>query len=142
MGEMNIADILSTISMISFIGAAVFFILALIFFVKFRIPSVISDLSGRTARKSIEMMRKNNEKTGSKSYKTSDTNKGRGKLTETMSNLNKNAVGENRQAETGILIEEDSTELLADPNETVLLQNPNILVEIETILLIHTDEVI
>lgn len=37
--------------------------------VLFKIPIVIGDLSGRTAKKSIERMRLNNEKTGNKSYK-------------------------------------------------------------------------
>ena len=48
------------------------------------IPNVIGDLSGRNARKSIERMRKSNENTGRKSYRSSAVNAARSKLTEAM----------------------------------------------------------
>ena len=51
-----------------FLGAAaagaVFGILALILFFGFRIPSIINDLTGRTARKAIENIRRQNEQNG------------------------------------------------------------------------------
>lgn len=51
------ADIMSNISAAAFIAAGLFFILAVFLWFKFRILSIINDLSGRTARKSIEQMR-------------------------------------------------------------------------------------
>lgn len=78
------AGILQMVSLVSFIASGVLFILAIVLFVVFKIPSVIGDLSGRTARKSIEQMRQHNERTGDKSYSPSKVNAERGKLTETM----------------------------------------------------------
>ena len=62
------------VSVIFFIAAGVFAVLAIALWFLFKIPIVIGDLSGRTAKKSIERMRLNNEKTGNKSYKTSKSN--------------------------------------------------------------------
>lgn len=64
---MNTAEILSLISWIALVIAAVSLILAVFFWFRFKIPSVIGDLSGRTARKSIAKMREDNERTGKKS---------------------------------------------------------------------------
>ena len=144
------ADILSIVSLVSFILSGVAFVLAILFFILFRIPSVIGDLSGRTARKSIAKMRLANEKTGVKSYKESKTNVERGKLTGTMPDsgkLNKkNSAPANGQPETGLLadnkaegleseatgvldeetgmIESETTGLLVDENATAPLDTP------------------
>ena len=53
------AETLSLISIVSFIAAAVCLVVTVILFFWFQIPSVIGDLSGRTARKSILQNRKN-----------------------------------------------------------------------------------
>ncbi len=165
------AEILSIISLISFCAAGVSMLLAVIFFIKFKIPSVIGDLSGRNARKSIEELRETNLKSGNRSYKPSRINLERGKLTETMqgqkkAELSKGAEDEGRP-ETGLLEEnpavpvyseetvpltdELSTDVLADDNETVLLETPDSTgqrsggVEIsimEEIMYVHTDEAI
>lgn len=79
------AETLSTISLIAYIISAVFFVLAIVLFIVFKIPAVIGDLSGKNARKSIERIRLNNVRTGDKSYRSSKTNIERGKLTETIS---------------------------------------------------------
>ena len=50
------AQIYRIVSIAAFSLAGVSLVLAVIFWVKFRIWKVISDLSGRTARKSIEQM--------------------------------------------------------------------------------------
>lgn len=144
------ADILSIVSLVSFILSGVAFVLAILFFILFRIPSVIGDLSGRTARKSIAKMRVANEKTGVKSYKESKTNVERGKLTGTMPDsgkLNtKNSAPVNGQPETGLLadnkaegleseatgvldeetgmLESETTGLLVDENATAPLDTP------------------
>ena len=102
------AQTLQTLSIISFAVAGVCLVLAVFFWFFFKIPTVIGDLSGRTARKSIAKMRAANEKTGVKSYKESKTNAERGKLTGSMPDSarlkNKNAVPPvNGQPETGLL---------------------------------------
>lgn len=83
-----------------FIGAAILaailFIISVILFFVLKIPSVIGDLSGATARKAIEDIRNQNESTGEKIYKSSTVNKQRGKLTDKISpsgNLVKNPSG-------------------------------------------------
>ena len=100
---------IETLSTISFAVAGVCLILAVFFWFFFKIPSVIGDLSGRTARKSIAKMRAANEKTGAKSYKESKTNAERGKLTGTMPDSGKlkkkKEVPDDGKPETGLLAE-------------------------------------
>lgn len=55
------AETLYIISRVSFIASAVFAVISAALFFIFAIPSVIGDLSGANARKSIERMRKSNE---------------------------------------------------------------------------------
>lgn len=81
---MSTAEILSLVSLISFILAGVCLVVALFLWFFFKIPGVIGDLSGRTARKSIEKMRQANASTGNKSYRSSAANVARGKLTDTI----------------------------------------------------------
>ena len=130
------AEILSSVSIISFVIAAICFVLAVVVWFVFDIPTVIGDLSGRTARKSIAKMRENNEKVGKKSYRTSATNVERGKLTDTMPDsdkLNRNKrkkKAEEVNLETGILAdnkeevyEEQQTALLTATETTCLLSD-------------------
>lgn len=56
-------------------------ITGILFFV-LKIPSVIGDLSGITARKAIDEIRKQNEKSGNKLHKSSAVNLERGKVTD------------------------------------------------------------
>ena len=63
------AETLSTLSIISFVLAAVALAVAIVLWFFFDIPTVIGDLTGRTARKSIAKMRAENEKSGVKKYK-------------------------------------------------------------------------
>ena len=76
------AEILQILSIISFAIAGVLFLLAILFWFVFGIPTVIGDLSGRTARKSIAKMRALNEKSGAKSHRVSAGNAQRPKLTQ------------------------------------------------------------
>ena len=160
------ADILHTLSIVSFVLAVLFVALAVVLWFVFKIPNVIGDLSGRNAKKSIARMRQNNERTGDKSYKTSEKNLARGKLTGTMEGtgkstnpsnieetglLNENlAKGYDEQA-TGLLLD-DATGLLDEFGETVALEEkinvvnraPSSIVirMIEEVMLIHAEEVI
>ncbi len=89
---MSTAEILSLVSLISYIIAGICLVLAVFFWFAFKIPSVIGDLSGRTARKSIARMRASNEKAGGQGYKPSAANASRGKLTDTMQHSKKLAT--------------------------------------------------
>lgn len=164
------ADMLSIFSVVFFIIAAVCFALAVFFWIVFRIPKVIGDLSGRTARKSIAEMRANNEASGNKSFRPSAANVNRGKLTDAIPDSDKLKGQEtdplNNQAETGVLaenkvsgrsegqisaLEDNATELLFDSDDTALLEQTTIptrkpagkkITMIDDVILVHTDEVI
>lgn len=56
------SEIYRIISMVAFGISAVCLILSVFFWIKFNIPKIIGDLSGRNARKSIEEMREKNSK--------------------------------------------------------------------------------
>lgn len=112
---MSTAEILSLVSLISYILAGICLVLAAFFWFFFKIPAVIGDLSGRTAKHSIERMRQANARSGNKSYRASATNAARGKLTDTMQHSSKlkkgnapeqpSAKGETGRPETGLLSE-------------------------------------
>lgn len=73
-----------TYQMISFIGfilAAVFCVTAVVIWFRFGIGRIIGDLSGRTAKKSIEKMRRENETSGKKSFRPAQAALERGTLT-------------------------------------------------------------
>lgn len=160
------ADILHTLSIVSYILAVLFVVLAIVLWFIFKIPNVIGDLSGRNAKKSIARMRQNNEKTGDKSYRASEKNLARGKLTGTMEGmgkvenplnieetglLNENLAREHDEQATGLLLD-DVTGLLDASGETAALEEtvydadraPSSVViqKIEEVMLIHTEEVI
>lgn len=162
------AETLSTLSTISFIVAIVFFLLAVFLCFLFKIPTVISDLSGRTARKSIAKMRSANERTGAKPYKESRINAERGKLTATMHQPRQAPTVRQIQPdlpETGMFSENQASTLessatdLLNQNTSALLngqpesaplssapvKTPPARAEmrmLDEVLLVHTDEVI
>ena len=136
------AQKLQTLSIISFSVAGICLVLAIFFWFFFKIPTVISDLSGRTARKSIAKMRAGNEKTGTKYYKESKTNAERGKLTGTMPDFAKlkkeTAAPDNGKPETGLLAENKSGGLECE--ETGMLDEATSILDSETTgLLIDED---
>lgn len=138
------AEVLSLISLISYVVAGVCLALAVLFWFVFKIPMVVGDLTGRNARKSIARMRTNNENSGIKSYRSSEVNVNRGKLTDTMQNskelkensaktgfesdkletglLDDNKVMMRQEEQTALLVNNDETGLLSNDNETMLLQ--------------------
>lgn len=165
------AETLSILSIVSFAVAVVCFVLSIFFWIFFRIPKVIGDLTGRTARKSIAKMRAANEKTGAKSYKESKTNAERGKLTGTMPDsgklTKKKEAKDDQKPETGLLVENkaemyesnatgilesETTGLLVDEEATapldtsvqhvVMRTGGKKMIMIDEVILIHTDEVI
>lgn len=153
---MSTSEILEMISTGSYVVAGISFALVLFFWFRFKIPQVIGDLSGRTAKKSIAKMRETNEKTGKKSYKSSKTNLERGLLTGTIPDMGKDTqknVDENIMPETGLLDEnkvetyDDEQTALLDNEETGLLtqehndiEETGLLVDENETMLLETDE--
>ncbi len=147
------AGTLSTLSIICFIIAGAALILAAVLFFYFKIPTVIGDLSGKNAKKSIERLRASNEKTGKKSFRTSETNKKRGKLTEPMVQAQDDSpettLLSDNQAES---VSGESTVLLDGSGETELLEETPKeppkrvggvkLTMMDDVVMIHTSEVI
>lgn len=78
-------ELLQKLSMISYIIAGLAFLTAIALFFILDIRKVIGDISGSTARKAIENIRNQNEKSGDKAYKPSPVNAARGKLTDKIS---------------------------------------------------------
>lgn len=153
------AEILSRISIISFVLATLCFLLATILWFRFKIPVIIGDLTGRNAKKSIARIRSKNERTGKKHYTPSYTNKERGKLTEkikdeqaddTMPLENSevteklfpkvNQNGFDDQGQETMLLNDIGTELFQDEaKEDEMIVSMQLL---EEIMIIHTEEVI
>lgn len=75
-------ETLHMLSTISFIIAAIMLVLSAVFFIVYKIPRVIGDITGVEAKKNIERIRKQNEETGKKVYKPSTVNIARGKITD------------------------------------------------------------
>lgn len=154
-----------------FIGAAILcgamLITSILLFILLKIPKVIGDLTGRTARKAIENIRNQNESSGDKTYRSSLVNQERGKLTDKISpsgRLMKNPtdllggamatekIGTQQLVsdETAVLDSGNETTVLTSElsgaNETTVLNQTdasNNVFEIEyEITYIHTNEVI
>ena len=135
------SDILNIISLVSFVLAGILLVLAVVLFFVFKIPSVWGDLSGKNARKSIERMRQNNEKTGKKAHVPSNVNLQRGKLTDKIQETQKSNIKDDEQTAvlnnsnitselkdtnaTEILVYTNATALLVDDNATTLLVDDN-----------------
>jgi len=62
-------DVYMMIFEVGRILAILMFVVSLILFFVLKIPAVIGDLSGATARKAIENIRNQNEESGEKAYK-------------------------------------------------------------------------
>lgn len=75
-------EYLQLLSIIAYIIAAALLLTAVALFFLFDVPKLYGDISGRTAKKAIEAIRKQNEATGNKAYKPSHVNQARGKLTD------------------------------------------------------------
>lgn len=132
------ADTYQVISIIAFSLAAVFFILAVILFIKFNIPGLINDLSGRTAIKQIQEIRRQNimdniRKKTSDVYQTSNTPSVEAGVSDIRKNVsikkggNTTAVIGKEQTKTDISYQnQESTELLNhDSGTEILISNKN-----------------
>lgn len=99
-----------------FLGAAaacgVFLVISVVLFFAFHIPKVVSDLTGRTARKAIANIRMQNERSGDKSYQSSAVNMQRGKLTDKISQSGRLVPRDETPFGTGMITEKIATQQL------------------------------
>ncbi len=107
-----------------FIGAAmlsvIMFVASILIFIFLKIPKVISDLSGATAKKAIKNIREQNEASGDKGYKVSALNQARGKLTDKISPSG-NIVEQYHSQMAAINTTKIETQMLVQDNETTVL---------------------
>lgn len=154
------AQLYNTISVVGFALAGLFLLFAILFWFKFQIPKVISDLSGRTARKSIEEIRARNESSGKKTFRPTPVAAAPGAATDAISVRMVPADGSEAterltpiEEQTALLAgdateqlqrEREETEVLSEKTE-VLNGNaalaPDFLL-VQNIVLIHTNETI
>jgi len=149
--------VFSAISIISFVAAFLFLTLAIILWFVFKIPDVISDLSGKKAQKSIAQLRKQNDSkqtTASKiktneAKQTSKTKIRKTKDTYETGLLVENQIGNTDVEETQLLIDEEQTKPLSsevEQNRTLKIvvtseeTKNSWFVMIEDIVFIHTQE--
>lgn len=112
-----------------FIGSAILcgimLIASILIFILFKIPSVISDLTGATARKAIKNIREHNEVSGEKSYKVSAINEARGKLTDKITPSG-NVIRQHQEQMRGLetqQLPENQTTVLEPELQTMPLDN-------------------
>ena len=103
------------------IACGIFLLIAILLFFTLRIPKVISDLTGRTARKAIENIRMQNEQSGDKTYQSSAVNLERGKLTDKISQSGRLVPRGESPFGTGVITEKISTQQLEPVGETEVL---------------------
>ena len=75
-------ELLQTLSVVSFIAAGVFLLTGIALFFLLDVPKLYGDISGRSAKKAIEAIRRQNDETGAGGYKASTVNAVRGKITD------------------------------------------------------------
>ncbi len=118
-------DIYMMIFNVGAILAGIMFVVSLVLFFVLKIPAVIGDLSGATARKAIADIRNQNEESGEKAYKSSVVNKERGKLTDKISLSGSLHSKPSDKLGFGMQTEKISTQRLdmEDVGETTVLNN-------------------
>lgn len=153
------AEMLSVISVVLFIVAAIFIIIAVVLWFVFKIPNVIGDLSGRNAKKSIRQMRVSNENKARKRNNGSLDTDNKMVHASTYFDVHMNETGllndnvrrnvclaaetESLNSDTGDLMN-NSEEILDGSNKSSrdeIMKRVGFVL-LEEILLVHTDEVI
>lgn len=131
------ADTLSSLSVVAFVLAGVFFAAAIVLFVILKIPKVIDYFTNRSAKKSVkQMVSTGGPSSKVPSFQTSAGNKARGKLTEQVEVApppkRKTAKLQNGPApqpsgandgrpETSLLSEKESHTAYLDPTEELVV---------------------
>lgn len=127
------ADTLSSLSVLAFVFAGVFFAAAIVLFVVLKIPKVIDYFTNRSAKKSVKrMVSTGGAASKIPSFQTSAGNKARGKLTEqveiepppkrktaklTVTAPPQPSGTSGERPETGLLTEKDEHTAYLDPAE-------------------------
>lgn len=128
------AETLQSISVAAFVLAVGFLIIAVFLWFHFKIPMVYNDLTGRTAKKSIEKFRKTNERAGRGAFQPHTGTRGRPGITSSIGPANRNPAeaGPGQGEETTLLgtsipIGSQETELLNPKDQPVAMsgQTPN-----------------
>ena len=158
------ADLIEKLSIIAFVAAGCCLLLTILIWFRFRILSVINDLSGKTAKRAMAQIRENNLRSGNKAYQQGIVNLNRGPLTTPMpevsatptEKLPDDQVGK-PVPETILYQEAGKTQILlaseAERGTTVLNQDVNNIADtserpkveltiLEQVVMIHTNEVI
>jgi len=130
------AGTLSSLSVVAFVLAGVFFAAAIVLFVVLKIPKVIDYFTNRSAKKSVkQMVSTSGASSKIPSFQTSAGNKARGKLTEQVevapppkrktaklqNGPKPQPSGETERPETGLLSEKDSHTAYLDPTEELVV---------------------
>ena len=152
------ASLFRIIALVSFALAIAFLAFAIFAFIKFKIPKVIGDLSGRNAKKSIAQMRAENEKTGKKSFRPHPIAADRGTVTETIDNPfvtkktsaveipdDDNATERLNYDSNGTEVLGEGTQILSEDtlNRAVQQQQDSVrMIMLQNIVFVHTDETI
>jgi len=120
-------DVYMNIYMVGLVLAGIMLVVSVILFFVLKIPAVIGDLSGATARKAIENIRNQNEESGEKAYKSSAVNRERGRLTDKISPSGSLHTKPSDKLGFGMKTEKISTQRLdvEDSGETTLLSAVN-----------------
>ena len=158
------ADLIEKLSIIAFVAAGCCLLLTILIWFRFRILSVINDLSGKTAKRAIAQIRENNLRTGNKAYHPGIVNLNRGPLTTPMPEVSATPTEKLPDDQVGKPVPETilyqdagKTQILlaseADRGTTVLNQDVNNIADtserpkveltiLEQVVMIHTNEVI
>jgi len=135
------ANIWQVISIIGFSLSGVAFVITIFIYKKFNIPSVMGDLSGRTAAKQIKAIREQNISTGDKQHRSNAFNIERGPLTEPQKGKS-SRIGNSKE----LLKVNKSKELavvhIEEPKENRLLSNATELLSESTELLSEPPELL
>ena len=158
------ADLIEKLSIIAFVAAGCCLLLTILIWFRFRILSVINDLSGKTAKRAIAQIRENNLRTGNKAYHPGIVNLNRGPLTTPMPEVSATPTEKLPDDQVGKPVPETilyqkavKTQILlaseAERGTTVLNQDVNNIADtserpkveltiLEQVVMIHTNEVI
>lgn len=107
--------------------AGIMLVVSVLVFFLLKIPNVIGDLTGANARKAIENIRNQNETSGNKTYRTSQVNQERGKITDKISQSGKLIKSPSHSLHGAMNTEKIGTQKLqndAGANETTVLGAP------------------
>ena len=132
------ADLIEKLSIIAFVAAGCCLLLTILIWFRFRILSVINDLSGKTAKRAIAQIRENNLRTGNKAYHPDDQVGKPVPETILYQEAGKTQILLASEAERGTTVLNQDVNNIADTSERPKVE----LTILEQVVMIHTNEVI